>query len=70
VLVIATDDEQDFSLLTTSDAYDLKLAHQTPTEPERGALRGVRAAREARTPRSEYALQRVDYQLMPRPRSG
>jgi hypothetical protein len=71
ILVIATDDSQDFPLLTTADAYDLKLAHQLQSPPET-ALRGSQQrGGDAEAPRpvgSEYALQRFDYRLSPTPR--
>ncbi len=67
LVVIAAEEEQDFSLLLSSDAYDLKLAHQ-PAEPDGRGKRGGTEAAEARTPGSEYKLLRIDYQLDPTPR--
>jgi hypothetical protein len=70
LLFIAAEDEQDFSLLTTSDAYDFThalLATAVADPAERGATRAPRAARE---PRSEYAFKRLDYQLVAQARGG
>jgi len=68
LLVIAAEDEQDFPLLTTSDAYNFKLAHELSLPGDRGGARGRRGEQTARAPRSEYALWRIDYQLDPTPR--
>lgn len=69
LVVIAADEEQDFSLLLTSDAYDLKLAHQ-PAPPGGRGKRGEPEAVEVREPGREYKLARIDYRLDPTPRPG
>lgn len=67
VVVIAADEQQDFSLLTTSDAYDLRLRDPQPSvagharNEKRGSVIGSE-------PRCEYALSCHDYELDPRPR--
>ena len=69
IVVIAADDEQDFPLLTTSDAWDVKLA-QVQSAP-RGApsARGQRGGAEAPRPAgSEYKLQSFHYPLSPKRR--
>ncbi|RYZ09193.1 MAG: caspase family protein [Myxococcales bacterium] len=67
VIVIAAEEEQDFSLLTTSDAYDLRLRDAQPPLPgrEQTERRGSVLASE---PRSEYAVCHHHYELDPRPR--
>jgi caspase domain-containing protein len=70
LLVIAAEDEQDFSQLTTSDAYDFKLCNLASNASAPSPRGGPRAARTPRAPRSEYAIQRIDYQLVPQPRGG
>lgn len=69
IVVIAAEDEQDFPLLTTADAYDLKLAEAqsaargaAPARGQRGFAEGPRAVG------SEYKLLRFDYLLSPKPR--
>ena len=71
VIVIAADDEQDFPLLTTGDAYDLKLACEQRVVDEAPQKRGQRAARgKPLQVGSEYSLTRFDYTLSPKPRSS
>jgi hypothetical protein len=69
IVVIAADDEQDFPLLTTADAYDLRLAEVQSTPRGAAPARGQRGAAEApRLAGSEYKLQCFDYSLGPKPR--
>jgi hypothetical protein len=69
LVVIAADDEQDFPLLTTADAYDLKLAEVQSIARGAAPARGQRGGGEApRAVGSEYKLQGFHYPLEPRPR--
>jgi Caspase domain len=72
LIVIAADEQQDFPLLTTGDAYDLKLIQQQEAEPDAAPTgRGERGAEDGPRPiGSEYALLRFDYQLSPQPRQS
>ncbi|MET0792229.1 MAG: caspase family protein [Polyangiaceae bacterium] len=71
IIVIAADEQQDFPLLTTGDAYDLKLVQLQRATPDSPAEKRGQRGEQEEGPKpigSEYALQRFDYQLSPTPR--
>ena len=67
LLVIASDDELDFSLLSTADAFQFKLTPQMLENSQRAQRGGTRSARPAREAGSEYRLWVFDYLVDPRP---
>jgi hypothetical protein len=71
LIVIAADDEQDFSLLTTPAARARGGSQRSSLERHLDHIRGGGSARRGEQSRgSEYSLRRIDYELHPAPRQA